>query len=51
MNIISKLVKNDLTKDLPYIAFKKEKLNDTCQKNKQVKTSFKSKNTYQSKNL
>ena len=30
MNIISKLVKNDLIKDLPYIAFKKEKLNDTC---------------------
>jgi hypothetical protein len=30
MNIISKLVKDELAKDLPHIGFKKEKLCEDC---------------------
>jgi len=30
MNIISKLVKDELAKDLPHIGFKKEKLCEAC---------------------
>jgi hypothetical protein len=43
MNIISKLVKNELVEGLAHIVFKK-KICDTCQMGKQVKTSFKRKN-------
>jgi hypothetical protein len=44
MNMLSKLVKNELVKGLLHIAFKKKRLCDACQMGKQVKTSFKSKN-------
>ena len=44
MNIISKLVKNELVEGLAHILFKKNKLCDACQMGKQVKTSFKGKN-------
>jgi hypothetical protein len=44
MDIISKLVKNKLVKGLPHIVFKKKNLCDAWQMDKQVKTSFKSKN-------
>ena len=43
IDILSKLVKNDLVKGLPYIAFKKEKLCDAFRMCKQIKTSFKRK--------
>jgi hypothetical protein len=44
IDILSKLVKNDLVKGLPHIAFKKKKLCDAFQMDKQMKTSFKRKN-------
>jgi hypothetical protein len=44
MDIFSKLIKNELVKGLPYIAFKKKKLCTACSIGKQVKTFFKSKN-------
>ena len=44
MNIISKLVKNELVEGLAHIVFKNKKLCDACQMDKQVKTSFKEKN-------
>ena len=44
MNVLSKLIKNELVKGLFHIAFKNERLCDACQMGKQVKTSFKSKN-------
>jgi len=44
MNIISKLVKNELVEGLAHIVFKKKKLCDVCQMDKQVKNFFKGKN-------
>ena len=44
MDIFSKLIKNELVKGLPRIAFKKKKLCTACQIGKQVKIFFKSKN-------
>ena len=44
IDILSKLVKNELVKGFPHIAFKKEKLYDACQMSKLMKTSFKSNN-------
>ena len=44
MDILSKLVKNELVKGLPHIALKKKKLYDICQMGKQVKPSFNRKN-------
>jgi hypothetical protein len=44
MNILSKLLKNELVKGSSHIAFKRKKLCDICQIDKQVKTLFKSKN-------
>ena len=44
IDILSKLVKNELVKGLIHIAFKKKKLCDFCQLGKQMKTSFKKNN-------
>ncbi|KAH9763753.1 hypothetical protein KPL70_001275 [Citrus sinensis] len=44
MDLISKIVKNDLVKGLPKINFQKDRTCEACQFGKQIKTSFKSKN-------
>ena len=44
MNLIDKLSKNDLVVGLPKLKFVKDKVCDACQKGKQIKSSFKSKN-------
>ena len=44
MDLISKIVKNDLVKGLPKISFQKDRICEACQFGKQIKTSFKSKN-------
>ncbi|KAH9728331.1 Integrase catalytic domain-containing protein [Citrus sinensis] len=44
MDLISKIVKNDLVKGLPKINFQKDRTCEACQFRKQIKTSFKSKN-------
>ncbi|KAH9802698.1 hypothetical protein KPL71_001497 [Citrus sinensis] len=44
MDLISKIVKNDLVKGLPKISFQKDRICEVCQFGKQIKTSFKSKN-------
>jgi hypothetical protein len=40
MDILSKLLKNELVKGFSHIAFKKKKPCDTCQIGKQVKTKY-----------
>ena len=44
MDHLNKLVRKDLVVGLPKLHFEKDKLCDACQKGKQVKASFKSKN-------
>ncbi|KAH9754083.1 hypothetical protein KPL71_015319 [Citrus sinensis] len=44
MDLISKIVKNNLVKGLPKINFQKDRTCEACQFGKQIKTSFKSKN-------
>ncbi|KAH9778649.1 hypothetical protein KPL71_007414 [Citrus sinensis] len=44
MDLISKIVKNDLVKGLTKINFQKDRTCEACQFGKQIKTSFKSKN-------
>ncbi|KAH9735120.1 hypothetical protein KPL71_017636 [Citrus sinensis] len=44
MDLISKIVKNDLVKGLSKINFQKDRICEACQFGKQIKTSFKSKN-------
>ena len=44
MDLISKILKNDLVKGLPKIGFQKDKIYKACQFGKQIKTSFKNKN-------
>ena len=44
MKTLSKLVKNDLVIGLPKLTFKKDKIYDECQFEKQARNSFKSKN-------
>ena len=43
MDLISKILKNDLVKGLSKISFKKDKICEACQFGKQIKTSFKNK--------
>ena len=43
MDLISKISKNDLVKDLPKIKFQKDRICEECQFGKQIKTSFKRK--------
>ena len=45
MKTLSKLVKNDLVIGLPKLKFDKDKICDACQFGKQVRNSFKSKNS------
>ena len=45
MKTLSKLVKNDLIVGLPKLCFDKDKICDACQFGKQVRNSFKSKNS------
>ena len=44
IDLISKIVKNELVKGLPKINFQKDRTCEACQFGKQIKTSFKSKN-------
>ncbi|KAH9780749.1 Integrase catalytic domain-containing protein [Citrus sinensis] len=44
MDLISKIMKNDLVKGLPKISFQKDRICEAYQFGKQIKTSFKSKN-------
>jgi hypothetical protein len=44
MDHLNKLISKDLVVGLPKLRFEKDKLCDACQKGKQVKVSFKSKN-------
>ncbi|KAH9685167.1 Integrase catalytic domain-containing protein [Citrus sinensis] len=44
MDLISKILKDDLVKGLPKIGFQKDKICEACQFGKQIKTSFKNKN-------
>ena len=44
LNLIDKLSKNDLVVGLPKLKYVKDKIHNACQKGKQVKSSFKSKN-------
>ena len=44
MEHLNKLISKDLVIDLPKLKFEKDKLYDACQKRKQVRASFKSKN-------
>ncbi|KAH9770099.1 Integrase catalytic domain-containing protein [Citrus sinensis] len=44
MDLISKILKNDLVKGLPKIGFQKDNICEACQFGKQIKTSFKNKN-------
>ena len=44
MDLISKMVKNDLVKGFPKINFQKDRICEACQFGKEIKTSFKSKN-------
>ena len=44
MDLISKILKNDLVKGLPKIGFQKDKIYEACQFGKQIKTSLKNKN-------
>ena len=44
MDLILKISKNDLVKDLLKISFQKDRICEACQFGKQMKTSFKSKN-------
>ena len=48
MEHMNKLIKHDLVVGLPKIKFIKDKLCDACQKGKQTKTTFKSKNVVSS---
>ena len=43
MNLITQLNNNKLVRDLPKISFEKDKVCETCQMEKQIKTSFKNK--------
>ena len=43
MDLISKIVKNNLVKSLPKISFLKNRICEACQFGKQIKTSFKNK--------
>ena len=45
MKTLSKLAKNDLVIGLPKLSFDKDKIYDACQFGKQVRNSFKSKNS------
>ena len=45
MNLISKLSKNELVKDMPKLKFEKDTVCDACQLSKQTRSSFKSKGT------
>ena len=45
MKTLSKLAKNDLVVGLPKLSFDKDKICDACQFGKQVRNSFKSKNS------
>ena len=45
MKTLSKLTKNDLVVWLPKLSFDKDKICDVCQFGKQVRNSFKSKNS------
>ena len=44
MELISKLVKKELIKDVPKLIFEKDKICGPCSLGKQTKSSFKSKN-------
>ena len=44
MNLITRLNKNKLVRGLPKISFEKDKVYETCQMGKQIKTYFKNKN-------
>ncbi|KAH9724999.1 hypothetical protein KPL70_007704 [Citrus sinensis] len=44
MDLISKILKDNLVKGLPKIGFQKDKICEACQFGKQIKTSFKNKN-------
>ena len=44
MDLLNKLSKNDLVIGLPKLKFSKDRICEACQKGKQVKSSFKSKN-------
>ena len=44
MDLISKILKNDLVKSLPKIDFQKDRICEACQFGKQIKTSLKNKN-------
>ena len=44
MDNLNRLISKDLVVGLPKLKFEKDKLRDACQKGKQTKASFKSKN-------
>ena len=46
MDHLNRLILNDLVVGLPKLKFEKDKLCDACQKGKQTRTSFKSKNDW-----
>jgi hypothetical protein len=51
MDILLKLVKNELVRGLPYFVFKNEKLYDVWQMDKQVKHFLRAKTTFRTKDL
>jgi len=51
MDILLKLVKNELVRGLPHFVFKNEKLYDVWQMDKQVKHFLRAKTTFRTKDL